>query len=479
MAAIAEKLSVKAPEDWGVQPVPQDRRSLRPFDLAVLWGDLAVSLLVMVAGTLLVPGLGTQQALAVIVIGTALGTVLLALAGMIGTNTGVPTMVALRAPFGVRGSYIASGLNILQLVGWAALEIIIMAKAAEALSAEYLGFSGYYFWILFFGVVGTAMAMGGPIVVVRQWLQKFGVWVVIAASAWLTWHLFDAYDMAEIWRRDGAGGFPNFFQGIDLVIALPISWLPLVCDYNRFGRRAGSSAVGTYIGYAIANIWFFALGMLYVQALETNPGDFVSALVTMLLPMTLGWLAMIVLLVGETDEAFANIYSTAVSIQNLASKFKVWLLALGVGIVATIAAANLDLIEYETFLFLIGGVFVPVFGILLADYFVLRGREYVVEDLYRTAGAYWYSAGLNPVAIAVWILGFFVYAFAGQPPWLLEHLDFVSWVPSWATHVGGTIPAFVLSFGLYLVGSYVLAGPRTRITSVAPPSVERGEAAIQ
>jgi nucleobase:cation symporter-1, NCS1 family len=480
MAAIAERLSARAPEDWGVHPVPLERRALRPFDFAVLWGDLAVSLLVMVAGTLLVPGLGTQQALLAIVIGTALGTGLLALAGMIGTTTGVPTMVALRAPFGVRGSYVASGLNIVQLVGWAALEIIIMAQAARALSDEYLGFRGYYFWIVFFGVVGTLMAMGGPVVVVRQWLQKFGVWVVIAASAWLTWHLIDAYDFGEIWRRDGTGGFPNFFQGMDLVIALPVSWLPLVCDYSRFGRRSGSAAIGTYIGYAIANAWFFALGMLYVQALETDPAGFVNSLVTMLLPLALGWLALIVLLVGETDEAFANIYSTAVSIQNLASKLKHWMLALAVGGVATIAAANLDLIGYETFLLLIGGVFVPVFGILLADYFVLRGREYEVDELYRSSGAYWYSGGLNPVAIAVWVGGFFVYAFAGQPPWLLDHLDFVSWVPSWATHVGGTIPAFVFSFAVYLLGSSLFALARAETHSpVEASGVEGGEAAIQ
>jgi len=388
-----------------------------------------------------------------IVIGTALGTVLLALAGIVGTKTGVPTMVALRAPLGVRGSYAASGLNVLQLIGWAALEIIIMSQAATALSEEYLGFSGYYFWIVFFGSVGTLMAMGGPIVVVRQWLQKFGVWVVIAASAWLTFHLFDAYDFGEIWRRDGAGGFPNFFQGMDLVIALPVSWLPLVCDYSRFARRAGSAAAGTYIGYAIANAWFFILGMLYVQALQSDPGGFVNALVTMLLPMALGWLALIVLLVGETDEAFANIYSTAVSVQNLAGRLKHWMLALAVGVVSTIAAANLDLIGYETFLLLIGGVFIPVFGILLADYFVLRKREYAVDDFYRSSGAYWYAGGLNPVAIVVWIAGFFVYACAGQPPWLLEHLDFVSWVPDSATHIGGTIPGFIFSFIAYLAGA--------------------------
>src|SRR3972149_4364840 len=132
MAAIAEKLTVRAPEDWGVQPVPQERRVLRPFDFAVLWGALAVSLLVMVAGTLLVPGLGTQQALLAIVIGTALGTALLALAGMVGTNTGVPTMVALRAPFGIRGSYAAPGLYILQLLGRAAPGVLLIAQGGRA-----------------------------------------------------------------------------------------------------------------------------------------------------------------------------------------------------------------------------------------------------------------------------------------------------------------------------------------------------------
>ncbi|MBI4570684.1 MAG: cytosine permease, partial [Chloroflexi bacterium] len=296
-------LAVRIPEDWGIQPVPQERRTLRGFDLGVLWGDLAVSLLVMVAGALLVPGLGTQEALLAIVIGTLLGTVLLSLAGIVGSRTGVPTMVGLRAALGIRGSYGTSLLNILQLVGWAALEIIIMAQAARALSEHYLGFSGYYLWLVFFGLVGMALAVGGPVVVVRQWLQKFGVWVILAATAWLTYYLFDTYDMGEIWRRDGAGGFPNFWQGVDIVIALPVSWLPLVGDYSRFARRAAPGAVGTYIGYAIANTWFFALGMLYVQALQTDPGGFVDALVKMMLPLAAGWLALIVLLAGETDEA--------------------------------------------------------------------------------------------------------------------------------------------------------------------------------
>jgi putative hydroxymethylpyrimidine transporter CytX len=455
-------LAIRIPEDWGIQPVPLERRRLRPFDLGVLWGDLAVSLLVMVAGSLLVPGLSTREALAVIVIGTLLGAVLLSLAGVVGTQTGVPTMVGLRAALGIRGSYGTTVLNIFQLVGWAALEIIIMAQAARALSEHYIDVSGYYWWLVFFGLVGMAMAVGGPIVVVRQWLQKFGVWVILAAAAWLTFYLFHAYDMGEIWRRQGEGGFPNFWQGVDLVAALPVSWLPLVGDYSRFARHAAAGAAGTYIGYAIANIWFFVLGMLYVQALQTDPGGFVDALVKMMLPLTAGWLALIVLLVGETDEAFANIYSTAVSIQNLAPRVTHAVLAIAVGVVAIVVAVSLDLIAYETFLLLIGGVFVPVFGILIADFFVVRGRRYEVGDLYDPAGRYWYGTGVNPVGALVWAAGFVLYAHAAQPPWLLEHADFVSWVPAWVTHIGGTIPAFVFSFGAYWLGAQLWLSVRER-----------------
>jgi putative hydroxymethylpyrimidine transporter CytX len=463
---LIEKLGARIPEDWGVQPVPQEHRGLRAFDFAVLWGDLAVSLLVMVAGTILVPGLSTKEAVAVVILGTLMGTTLLSLVGVAGSNLGVPTMVALRAPFGVRGSYLTSGFNIVQLVGWAALEIIIMSQAARALSNEYLGFSGYYFWLILFGVLGTIMAVGGPILVVRQVLQKFGVWIVVLASAWLTFHLFDAYDMGAIWRARGQGGFPNFFQGIDLVIALPISWIPLVCDYSRFAKRAGPAAVGTYIGYAIANTWFFLLGVFYVQALQTTTPDFITALVGMLLPMALGWLALIVLLFGETDEAFANIYSAAVSVQNLVSRAGLRVLSLVVGAVVIAVAISIDLVQYENFLFLIGGIFIPVFGVFLADYYVLRQRHYEVPDLYEVTGTYGYTAGVNPFAVAVWVIGFFLYACCAQPPWLIENLDFVSWTPTWATHIGGTIPGLVFSFTAYSLGGYLLldrSEPKSRI----------------
>ena len=120
------------------------------------------------------------------------------------------------------------------------------------------------------------------------------------------------------------------------------------------------------------------------------------------------------------------------------------------GIVAIIVAISLDLIAYETFLFLIGGVFVPVFGILLADYFVLRGRRYEVDELYESSGAYWYTGGLNPVAIVVWVAGFFLYAFAGAAAVAAgaRGLRLVG-ADMGDAEVGGTIPASVFSFLAY------------------------------
>jgi hypothetical protein len=79
---------------------------------------------------------------------------------------------------------------------------------------------------------------------------------------------------------------------------------------------------------------------------------------------------------------------------------------------------------------------------------------------------------VNPIAIFVWIAGFLVYALAGQPPWLLEHLDFVSWVPSWATHIGGTVPGFIFSFVAYLAASYVILGTRIRQSTPMPTPAE-------
>ena len=451
-----------------IAPVPRERRALNGLHFGVLWGDLGVGLLVLVAGSLLVPGLGLKAALLATVVGSVIGSALLAVAGRVGSDTGVPTMVALRPALGIRGSYVASLLNIGQLVGWAGLEIIIMAQAAGAISDHFFGFEWYYAWLAAFAIIGTAFAVGGPVVVVRDFLQRFGVWIVVAASAWLSYRLFSTYDIQSYWNDEGAGGWPNFWQGVDIAVSLPVSWLPLVADYSRFARRSGDAAWATFISYTLANSWFFALGAGYVLVLQSDPGSLIGALVDSLLPLALGWLFLVVILVDETDNAFANIYSTAVSLQNLV-RIGHRTLALAVGVAALVLAISVDLLGYENFLLLIGGVFVSLFGVLIADYFVASGQRYDTDALHVSGGRYWFWGGFNPAGLLAWLAGFVVYAAAAQPPALVDHASWIADVPEWVTKVGGTLPSFAVSFGLYLVLRRVVAA-----TSIIPTERRAG-----
>ena len=327
------------------------------------------------------------------------------------------------------------------------------------ISGEYFGFGGYYLWLTLFAVAGTAFAVAGPVVVVRQFLERFGVWIVVAASAWLTWRLWDAYDFSELWNREGTGGWPGFWLAVDLAVSLPVSWLPLVADYSRYARNGRGAMAATFASYTVANVWFFFLGAAYVLALypagEFSPGNtLVLDLVDSLLPLALGWVFLFVILVDEMDNAFANIYSTAVSLQNLVRIGQRTLAAL-VGLAALVFAISVDLAGYETFLLLIGGVFVSLFGVMCADYFVNHGQRYETDELYRQGGRYWFVGGVNLAGMLAWGAGFVVYAACGQPPWLVEHASWIADVPSWMTEIGGTIPSFVVSFLLYLALSRV------------------------
>ena len=88
-----------------------------------------------------------------------------------------------------------------------------------------------------------------------------------------------------------------------------------------------------------------------------------------------GGVVLVALLVGESDNAFADIYSAAVSTQNVASEVSQRGLAVAVGALGFLLALAFTAERYEQFLFLIGSIFVPLTAVFLADYFVRsRGR---------------------------------------------------------------------------------------------------------
>ena len=83
---------------WGIEQVPDRLRVLGTLDTGLLWGNLGVSLLVIVAGAALVPALSFPNALLAILLGCVIGNTMLGVAGAIGADVRVPGMVLMRAP---------------------------------------------------------------------------------------------------------------------------------------------------------------------------------------------------------------------------------------------------------------------------------------------------------------------------------------------------------------------------------------------
>jgi NCS1 family nucleobase:cation symporter-1 len=439
---------------WGIDPVPERLRVLGLFDLTILWGSLGVSLLVIVVAKFIVPGLSLRDGLIAIVVGSVIGNAMLGAAGLIGADARVPSMVLMRAPLGRRGSYVPTVLNVAQLLGWATFELIVIAAAAAALSDEFLGFEGRWAWTLVFGAAAAALAFLGPIGFVRRFLRRYALYAVVASLVYLTgWAL--TRDLGNVWAAEGEGG--SIWLAIDLVIAITVSWVPLAADYTRFARGRRAALWGTGLGYFIAGSWMLALGavLVFISPVFGDPAELPAAIAAAGLASALALLAVTV---DETDEAFANIYSAAVSLQNVLPHVPQRLLVGGVSALATGGALAIDLRNYETFLLLLGSFFVPLFGVLLADWLV-AGARYHADDFFR-------GPAFKPELIGAWIAGFVVYHALHDPPlgpgWWVDVVERVDPV---AFEFGASLPSFGVSFALAAIASEAGRRLRTRLAT--------------
>ncbi|RQH09796.1 putative hydroxymethylpyrimidine transporter CytX [Paraburkholderia dinghuensis] len=412
-----------------LMPVPDARRQFRTGDAFALWFSLGIGLLVAQAGALLVPGLSLPAALTAIGIGSVIGVVLLALAGVIGTDTGLAAMSSLRPTLGVRGASVPAVINMVQLVGWGSFEIIVMRDSADALAKQAFGLSVPIVWTLLFGLFATLLAVSGPLSFVRRFLRTYGIWLLLAGAAWLTWNLLVQKDLGALMRRPGTGDMP-FGSAIDLVVAMPLSWLPLIADYTRFGRRAGETFQGTLFGYGIANMWFYALGAVY--GLAAGGGD---ALLTTALAQAGGGFALLLVLIDEIDNAFADIHSAAVSTGTFWTRASVPTLSAGFGALCTLIGVVVPMARYENFLLLIGSVFAPLFGVVLADHFIVRRRRIEPQALADLNGVYGYLGGWHVGAFVAWAIGFGAYQALNQ----------------WLPNLGATLPSLVIGGLCYLL----------------------------
>jgi putative hydroxymethylpyrimidine transporter CytX len=413
-------------------------------DTMLLWGNLSISLLVIVLGALLVPALSLKDAVIAIIVGAVAGNTLLGLAGMIGADARVPGMVLLRAPLGRRGSYAPTAVNVAQNLGWSTFELIVISTAAAALSKKAFGFEGRWAWALLFGLVSVALALLGPIGFVRRYVRKFAVWAVLASLIYLTWWVFDKANLHQSWHARGEGGL-SLGSGIDIVIGSIISWTPLAADYTRFSRDRRTAFWGAGFGYFLPTLWCFGLGILLVLSRHITDAADVPAAVAA--GGAVSAFALLFLTVDESDEAFADIYSTAVSIQNVVPRLSQRLLIVAVSAVATLLAIVIDLRSYQSFLLLLGSVFVPLFGVLLADW-ALAGARYGERDFFS-------GPAVRAEQLAAWAVGFCLYQWLSPqgPSWWTSlfaniHPGHASWTAS--------LPSFAAAFVLATAAGLLL-----------------------
>jgi NCS1 family nucleobase:cation symporter-1 len=430
--------------EWGIKRVPDKHKMLGGIDYFILWSSLGVGLLVFSAGSFLSQASFIEAILAIIV-GSGAGSILLALAGKIGSDHGIPSLITMRPAFGIRGSYVPAILNVLQLIGWTTFEIMIMARAAEMLAGSIMP---YYFWASVFGVLVAILAIAGPLNVVRQWIGKFAVWIAYGTSAIIIINLINSADVGALLSSPGEG--MSFFSALDLVIAMPVSWMPLVADYNRFAKKSKNALWGTLVGFTMTNILFYFGGVLI------GSSD-VIAIVVAIQAMFFGFL-MLLLIVDEADNAFADVYSASVSMQNIFSKISQRPLVVGFTAISAVLAMVVSIQEYEVFLLLIGAIFVPLFGVVLTDYYILRRQKYTEQMLYKNQN----RLGIGVPAVIAWIFGTLLnYILSPLSPIYMPQLP----------GIGATIPSLAAASLIYIaITRTSLRRERRRNTSLETSS---------
>jgi putative hydroxymethylpyrimidine transporter CytX len=359
-----------------------------------LWANLGVSLIGFTSAVTVLGAPGSElsftAAVTAIVVGTVIGTAMLAVAALIGARTGAPAMAVLRGLFGTRLSYVPTVLNIVQCVGWGVFELMVIASGAQSV----VGTEGWrWLFVVVAGVLTTALTIWplGSIAVLRKYVAIAVGVAMVYLTVQLGRHGFP---------DPGAGNWKGFLKATDAIIAVSISFVPLAADYTRHARTARSSFWGTFSGYTIAQVWCYLLGLI---ALLQSGGDS-TKIFDSFTGVAAGWVFLLVLVLRETDQSFANVYSTAMSVHNLLPKVDRRVLTGGIGVLVTGLALWIKEFTdaYYAFLGLIGSVFVPLLAVLAVDYFFGAGRR--GWNLEQDAPARW---GM----LLPWVLGFTVYQY--------------------------------------------------------------------
>lgn len=428
--------------------MPERERTFSLWDHAALWAALGISLYAMPFGSLIVPALSLERAFLATLVAAFLGALLVAGAAAIGARSGLGTAGLLESLLGPYAGRAAAGLLLLRHVLVGALVLSVIGSAAALVSARTLGAGLRPLWVVVFGAAGLGLAAAGPELFVRRLLRRGGIWLMLLVALTITLSAYLEFEIPAYLRRPAVGGWPEFWQAVDVMLVVPLLWLPLAPDYGRHGRGLGGTAAGTFIGLLIATAWLGYLGVVYLPA--TDRGDIAGFVTGM--NLSLGALAILLLL--QTDETFANARSAGLTLGALAPVDIRWATLLA-GAASILLAAVFDFLRIEGSILLLASAFVPLFGVIMAG-----------QISWAASGA-----RTSPLWAGVaWLLGFAFYHWIA-PSEAQWWLDATRWLfadslglPYPLTEevkwLGAAVSSFLLAFALQSLGGLATLAAR-------------------
>ena len=398
-------------------PVAPADRTQSGLDLFLIFAGANIVATTLQLGAGLAGRLDPWTAMTAIAIGGVGGAALVAALAPIGPKLGVPSIVASRAALGFSGAGLLALLLFLTNFVWIALNNVIAASICARLFG---GASSLAVWAVGAGVVTTAIVAGGPRAVGRA--DRLAVPLLAISGLVMTVACFRAIWPAEV--PTAPMSTHGWLGALDVTAGYQATWLLMFADYSRYNRSGRSAAVAVFLGLALTAVWFMPLGFAAATvAGSADPGAMVQAL-------GLGWWGALLIMTATITTNFVNIYMSALALKSLrpatADRAGVWLIG-GIGAaLSVLSTAWLD--RFASFTVLLASLLVPIGGILLAHYFVLR-RPVRVEDLYATAGPYGARGGWSVAGVAAWVAGAATF-----------HLT---------TAIGGTLPSLAVAIATY------------------------------
>ena len=376
------------------------------FENGLIWFGAAVSIAEILTGTYFA-SLGFLKGLLAIVLGHIVGCILLFLAGMIGAKTQKSAMDTVKISFGTKGGIFFAILNILQLFGWTGIMIYDGASATQGILPI-----GHFIWCI---------VIGGLILVwILIGVKNLGKLNVIAMSALFLMTIILSFIIFKGGTAfDKGDNSMSFGAAMELSIAMPLSWLPLISDYIKEAKEPVKATAASSIVYGFVSIWMYIIGMS--AALFTMESDIAK----ILLKAGLGIMGLFIVVLSTVTTTFLDVYSAGVSTESIFSKIKSKWVAVAVTLIGTLGAIILPMDDITGFLYLIGSVFAPMIAIQIADFFILK----ISND----------KKMFSIKNIIIWVTGFIIYR-------ILMKFD---------TPIGSTIPSMLITIFISVAVSNV------------------------